>query len=165
MEELLLRLLGKVAEERRADAQEAYERLLSFLPLPGEETAINGGQGPTGVSDPTALYSKLYAPGLAKRLPLTTGRTPPFRSPHRCRPSCGKTSGPPTTRLTISSWRTGSRRSTCLETSSNRRPEFDTLADAYARIAGPSSEQARSVAPKLHGAAPNPAWSPMRGRS
>ena len=60
LEELVLHLLRKAPEARPADTQEVYERLLPFLPLPGEAPAPMAG--PAGVPDPTGVFRHPYAP-------------------------------------------------------------------------------------------------------
>ncbi|MDX2849235.1 protein kinase [Streptomyces sp. PA03-3a] len=61
LEELVLHLLRKRPERRPADAQEVYERLLPFLPPPGQAPAPDEA-GPAGTPDPTGVYRQPYAP-------------------------------------------------------------------------------------------------------
>jgi hypothetical protein len=61
LEALVLHLLRKSPESRPADVQEVYERLMPFLPAPGESSAP-GEAGPPGAPDPTGLYRRPYAP-------------------------------------------------------------------------------------------------------
>lgn len=61
LEELVLRLLRKAPEARPAGTQEVYERLLPFLPQPGDEPAPDEA-GPSGTPDPTAVFRRPYAP-------------------------------------------------------------------------------------------------------
>ncbi|QEU92080.1 serine/threonine-protein kinase [Streptomyces kanamyceticus] len=177
LEELVLRLLGKDPEERPSDTQEVYERLLPFLPLPGEATAVNGSQGPTGVPDPTALYRKPYAPRAREQARAADRPNPavlqPMPVPAQLREDIraardqadhliredrfaqavevlGEVIEPaaralgPENKAVLALRR--QRAAVRLLGGDYRaaRPEFDTLADAYARIAGPTSEQARA---------------------
>ncbi|MFF3075430.1 protein kinase [Kitasatospora sp. NPDC057904] len=78
LEALVLHLLRKTPESRPADVQEVYERLMPFLPAPGEPSALREA-GPTGVPDPTGLYRRPYAPraraeSRLRVTPDTTGR-------------------------------------------------------------------------------------------
>src|SRR5690606_13248116 len=52
LERLVLQLLQKNPEQRPADAQEVYERLLPFLPARGETGVAPGELPPDGVPDP-----------------------------------------------------------------------------------------------------------------
>lgn len=61
LEALVLHLLRKTPESRPVDVQEVYERLMPFLPVPGESSAL-GETGPPGAPDPTGLYRRPYAP-------------------------------------------------------------------------------------------------------
>ncbi|WP_149564497.1 protein kinase domain-containing protein [Streptomyces cacaoi] len=61
LEQLVLQMLAKSAEQRPADAQEIYERLLPFLPAVGQEPAP-GETGPDGTPDPTGVFRHPYAP-------------------------------------------------------------------------------------------------------
>jgi tRNA A-37 threonylcarbamoyl transferase component Bud32/tetratricopeptide (TPR) repeat protein len=177
LEVLVLRLLGKAPEERPADTQEVYEKLLPFLPLPGEEATADGGQGPTGVPDPTALYRKPYAPRAREQAPAAQRPSPavlrPMPVPAQLREDIrtardhaghliqeerfaqavdvlGEVIEPaaralgPENKAVLSLRR--ERAAVRLLGGDYRaaRPEFDTLADAYARIAGPTSEHARA---------------------
>ncbi|MGH3735142.1 MAG: protein kinase domain-containing protein [Micromonosporaceae bacterium] len=56
LERLVLELLAKDPSERPSDAQEVYERLSPFLPVPGGDTGV--GQP----VDPTRPYRRPYAP-------------------------------------------------------------------------------------------------------
>jgi len=58
-----------------------YERLLPFLPLPGDEPAVEGGQGPSGVPDPTVLHRKPYAPLAREQAPTADRPTPVLPQP------------------------------------------------------------------------------------
>ncbi|MEY7972935.1 protein kinase [Saccharomonospora xinjiangensis] len=58
IEELVLQLLAKEPENRPADAQEVYERLLPFLPQPESGTTDDV----TTASDPTRPYRRPLAP-------------------------------------------------------------------------------------------------------
>lgn len=58
IEELVLRLLSKAPEDRPADAQEVYERLLPFLPAP--RSAVRS-DAPSSPSDPTRPYRQPFA--------------------------------------------------------------------------------------------------------
>ncbi|WP_274383902.1 serine/threonine-protein kinase [Saccharothrix deserti] len=71
VEELVLQLLAKVPEDRPADAQEVYERLLPFLPKPRSEAQSDEQSGP---SDPTRPYRQPFAPRSrsASRQPVLT---------------------------------------------------------------------------------------------
>ncbi|MDG4774985.1 serine/threonine-protein kinase [Solwaraspora sp. WMMD792] len=63
VEQLVLDLCAKVAEQRPADAFDVYERLLPYLPPPGAPPAVAGsGREPAGVPDPTLLYRRPNAP-------------------------------------------------------------------------------------------------------
>ncbi|MFG1874594.1 protein kinase [Sphaerisporangium sp. NPDC049003] len=61
LERLTLQLLAKRPEDRPADAQEVFERLIPFLPAPGErpEVAERGG---ARLPDPTRPYRNPCAP-------------------------------------------------------------------------------------------------------
>lgn len=59
LEELVLELLEKEPENRPADAQDVYERLLPFLPRP--RVGEHGGEGAAG-PDPTRPYRQPLAP-------------------------------------------------------------------------------------------------------
>ncbi|MFZ4151006.1 protein kinase domain-containing protein [Streptomyces pseudogriseolus] len=61
LEALVLHLLRKTPESRPVDVQEVYERLMPFLPAPGESSTL-GEAGPSGAPDPTGLYRRPYAP-------------------------------------------------------------------------------------------------------
>ncbi|MBT2509826.1 serine/threonine protein kinase [Streptomyces sp. ISL-98] len=61
LERLTLALLEKKPEDRPAHAQEVYEALLPFLPLPGQQHPAEEG-GPAHTPDPTMLYRRPYAP-------------------------------------------------------------------------------------------------------
>lgn len=63
VEQLVLDLCAKVAEQRPADAFDVYERLLPYVPPPGAPPAAAGsGEEPAGVPDPTLLYRRPNAP-------------------------------------------------------------------------------------------------------
>ncbi|MEU4122717.1 serine/threonine-protein kinase [Streptomyces virginiae] len=61
IEELVLHLLLKRPDRRPADSQAVYERLLPFLPAPGQGSAP-GETGPVGVPDPTGVFRHPFAP-------------------------------------------------------------------------------------------------------
>ncbi|MEN8649071.1 serine/threonine-protein kinase [Streptomyces sp. 21So2-11] len=61
LEQLTLRLLEKKPEDRPAHAQEVYDALLPFVPLPGQQHMVEE-HGPVGAPDPTLLYRRPYAP-------------------------------------------------------------------------------------------------------
>jgi len=61
LEALVLHLLRKAPEARPADVQEVYERLLPFLPGPGDESAPETAV-PAGAPDPTGVFRRPYAP-------------------------------------------------------------------------------------------------------
>ncbi|CAM5547323.1 MULTISPECIES: serine/threonine-protein kinase [Streptomyces] len=61
LEELVLHLLRKAPEARPADVQEVYERLLPFLPLPGDGP-VPREAGPAGAPDPTGIFRHPCAP-------------------------------------------------------------------------------------------------------
>lgn len=62
VEQLVLDLCAKAAEQRPADAFDVYERLLPYLPPPGAPPAAGSGEKPAGVPDPTLLYRRPNAP-------------------------------------------------------------------------------------------------------
>ncbi|QIP84520.1 serine/threonine protein kinase [Streptomyces sp. Tu 2975] len=61
LEALVLHLLRKRPEHRPADTQEVYERLLPFLPAPGD-TSVPHASGPADAPDPTGVFRRPYAP-------------------------------------------------------------------------------------------------------
>ncbi|MFG3259878.1 protein kinase [Streptomyces sp. NPDC048172] len=61
LEQLVLQMLAKSPEQRPADAQEVYERLLPFLPAAGQEPTP-GETGPADTPDPTRVFRHPYAP-------------------------------------------------------------------------------------------------------
>ncbi|MGW4112555.1 protein kinase domain-containing protein [Actinosynnema sp. NPDC004786] len=78
IEKLVLRLLSKAPEDRPADAQEVYERLLPFLPAP--RSAVRS-DAPSSPSDPTRPYRQPFAPrgrGTSRRLVPASPRVPDF---------------------------------------------------------------------------------------
>ncbi|WP_406423277.1 protein kinase [Streptomyces sp. NBC_00873] len=180
LEELVLHLLRKAPEQRPADTQEVYERLLPFLPPPGQErTAAEAG--PAGVPDPTGLFRHPYAPRARAQASPAGGAAPVVPAPH-----AQPVPVPAQLRQDIkeaydhsdalleeerfaqaaevlseviepAALALGSESKPVLALRRRRAavrllggdyraalPEFDSLADAYARINGPTGEQARS---------------------
>ncbi|MGW4047341.1 protein kinase domain-containing protein [Streptomyces sp. NPDC004721] len=179
LEELVLHLLRKRPERRPADAQEVYERLLPFLPPPGQAPAPDEA-GPAGTPDPTGIYRQPYAPR------PRTGTQPARIPPTRAEPSAPPAAAATRLREDIRAARAqanallederfaqaGEVLSSVIEPaalalgSDNREvldlrmeraavrflggdyrralPEFDALARAFSRTAGPTSEKARS---------------------
>jgi len=80
LEALVLHLLRKSPESRPADMQEVYQRLLPFLPAPGESSAL-GEAGPPGVPDPTGLYRHPYAPRAMSRAATAATAAPSAPAP------------------------------------------------------------------------------------
>lgn len=62
LEALVLYLLRKAPEARPADAQEVYDRLRPFLPLPGAPAVRPEGDGAPALPDPTRVFRLPYAP-------------------------------------------------------------------------------------------------------
>ncbi|MEU6036046.1 serine/threonine-protein kinase [Actinomadura sp. NPDC047616] len=81
LERLILQLLEKNPEQRPADAQEVYERLLPFLPDRGETGVAPGELPPDDVPDPTRPYRTPLAPLARTRAaepePVTQTQTQP----------------------------------------------------------------------------------------
>ncbi|MBT2525995.1 serine/threonine protein kinase [Streptomyces sp. ISL-99] len=180
LEELVLLLLSKAPEKRPADTQEVYERLLPFLPPPGQEpTAAEAG--PAGAPDPTGLFRHPYAPRARTKTSATAGPAPtasPLAQPAIPVPAqlreeikeayahsdalleeerfaqaaevLGEIIEPAALALGSESKQVlGLRRQRAairLLGGDYRAalPEFDALADAYARIVGPTGEKARA---------------------
>lgn len=61
LEDLVLRLLRKAPEARPAGTQEVYERLLPFLPQPGDKP-VPAEAGPSAAPDPAEVFRRPYAP-------------------------------------------------------------------------------------------------------
>lgn len=70
LERLVLDLLAKAPDQRPTDAYEGYERLLPFLPAPGEQPETAGATTDT-MPDPTLVFRRPNAP----RRPPETGPT------------------------------------------------------------------------------------------
>lgn len=106
IEELVLHLLAKAPEDRPADAQEVYERLLPFLPTPRSGVRSDA---PSSPSDPTRPYRQPFAPrGRGPRVDRCPRRFELRTSPARA------------TRRPNWSWLVGSpRRRSCWRTSSD----------------------------------------------
>lgn len=80
LEELVLRLLRKTPETRPAGMQEVYERLVPFLPRPGDDEPEPEETGPDAdVPDPARVFRRPYAPR-GKTVDGST-RTGPARHP------------------------------------------------------------------------------------
>ncbi|MET8331109.1 protein kinase [Streptomyces sp. NPDC005181] len=180
LEELVLHLLRKAPEQRPADTQEVYERLLPFLPPPGEEPTATEA-GPAGVPDPTGLFRHPYAPRARAQASPAGGATPavpaprsqPVPVPAQLRQDIKEAYDHSDALLEEERFAQaaevlseviepaglalGSESKQVLALRRRRAavrllggdyraalPEFDSLADAYARITGPTGEQARS---------------------
>lgn len=76
LESLVLHLLLKAPEARPADAQEVHERLLPFLPVPGDPPVPAEGEGAAGFPDPTGVFRLPYAPRPRRGGQTPTGPTP-----------------------------------------------------------------------------------------
>ncbi|KUJ38387.1 serine/threonine protein kinase [Streptomyces sp. NRRL F-5122] len=181
LEELVLHLLRKRPERRPADAQEVYERLLPFLPPPGQAAAPDE-VGPVGTPDPTGIYRQPYAPR------PRAGTQPPNIPATHAEPSAPPVPPAAAARLREdikvaraqanalleeerftqaaevlsdvvepAALALGSDNSEVLDLRMDRAavrflggdyrralPEFDALASAFSRTAGPTSEKARS---------------------
>ncbi|MFJ5557308.1 hypothetical protein ACIQCD_07745 [Streptomyces sp. NPDC093250] len=164
------------------DVQEVYERLMPFLPVPGESSAL-GEAGPPGAPDPTGLYRRPYAPRTrAERRPPVTPDTaapgqvaehvvsPPERELLRARlrevdehyialmeeerytqaaEVAGEMIEPLAKALGAENkavLRLRQRRAVSRQLAGDHRaalPEFEALAEAFARISGPAGEAAR----------------------
>jgi tRNA A-37 threonylcarbamoyl transferase component Bud32 len=180
LEELVLHLLRKAPEQRPADTQEVYERLLPFLPPPGRApTAAEAG--PAGVPDPTGLFRHPYAPRARAQASPAGGAAPVVPTPHaqplpvpaqlrqdikeaydhsdalleeerfaQAAEVLSEVIEPAALALGSESKQVLAlrrRRAAVRLLGGDYRaalPEFDSLADAYARITGPTGEQARS---------------------
>lgn len=180
LEELVLHLLRKAPEQRPADTQEVYERLLPFLPPPGQKpTAAEAG--PAGVPDPTGLFRHPYAPRARAQASPAGGAAPVVPAPHaqpvpvpvqlrqdikeaydhsdalleeerfaQAAEVLSEVIEPAALALGSESKQLLAlrrRRAAVRLLGGDYRaalPEFDSLADAYARISGPTGEQARS---------------------
>ncbi|MGI5163397.1 protein kinase domain-containing protein [Spirillospora sp. CA-253888] len=68
LEALVLHLLQKTPDQRPADAQEVYDRLVPFLPDRGSTGLAPGEQAPDDAPDPTRPYRMPLAP-LARSVP------------------------------------------------------------------------------------------------
>lgn len=79
LERLVLQLLQKNPEQRPADAQEVYERLLPFLPDRGKTGVAPGELPPDDVPDPTRPYRTPLAP-LARTRTAAPEPLPPTRT-------------------------------------------------------------------------------------
>lgn len=71
LEHLALSLLEKKPEDRPANAQEVYDTLLPYLPLPGQKQPAEE-HGPAHTPDPTQLYRRPYAPRPQPQAPVPT---------------------------------------------------------------------------------------------
>ncbi|WP_326807179.1 protein kinase [Streptomyces sp. NBC_01775] len=178
LEDLVLQMLSKSAEQRPADTQEVYERLLPFLPEAGQDPAPEE-TGPAGAPDPTGVFRHPYAPRSRPTAP------PPAPTPTLIDPQAQPVPVPEQLRVDIESayaqadalmgeerfaqaaevlgevlapaaQALGADNKKVLELRRKRSgmlilggdyraalPEFDALADAYARTSGPTSKAAR----------------------
>ncbi len=80
LEELVLHLLLKRPDRRPVDSQAVYERLLPFLPSPGQPMAP-GETGPVGVPDPTGVFRHPFAPRPRRTAPVAVA-TPTLVDPN-----------------------------------------------------------------------------------
>ncbi|MFJ8438996.1 serine/threonine-protein kinase [Kitasatospora griseola] len=181
LEALVLHLLRKTPESRPVDVQEVYERLIPFLPAPGESSAL-GEAGPPGAPDPTRLYRRPYAPrtraeGRTRTVPSTVPDqvaayvvSPPEREQLRSQlrevnehyialmdeerytqaaEVAGEMIAPLARALGTENKAVlglRRRRAVSRQLAGDHRaalPEFEELTEAYGRINGPTSEDAR----------------------
>ncbi|MEU0443036.1 MULTISPECIES: serine/threonine-protein kinase [unclassified Streptomyces] len=182
LEALVLHLLRKAPEARPVDVQEVYDRLVPFLPAPGESSAL-GEAGPPGAPDPTGLYRRPYAPrARSQSLPRPAAdaaaagqdagqvMSPPDRELLRARlrevdgqyialmaeerytqaaEVAGEMVEPLARALGAENkavLRLRRRRAISRQLAGDHRAalaEFETLAEAYGRINGPTGEEAR----------------------
>jgi tRNA A-37 threonylcarbamoyl transferase component Bud32 len=79
LERLVLDLLRKIPEQRPADAQEVFARLLPFLPERGAAGVAVGEAAPDGMPDPTRPYRAPSAPR-ARTAPAEAEAAPATRA-------------------------------------------------------------------------------------
>ncbi|WP_079084871.1 serine/threonine-protein kinase [Streptomyces dysideae] len=175
LEQLALSLLEKKPEDRPTNAQEVYDTVLPYLPLPGQKQAAEE-HGPAHTPDPTQLYRRPYAPRPQPQAPVPTPTVLDLSAQPvpvaaqvleamkaaiaQCDALLDKgrftqaaevlqdVVGPAATGLGAENprvlWIRKRRAAVLIIGGDFRRalPEFDALADAYARTAGPNSTDA-----------------------
>jgi tRNA A-37 threonylcarbamoyl transferase component Bud32/tetratricopeptide (TPR) repeat protein len=180
LEALVRHLLRKRPEHRPADTQEVHERLLPFLPAPGDMPAPEAA-GPADAPDPTGVFRHPYAPRPRPEIrpagPQPTQVDPQAqavaRVPEHLREAIREAyahsdalleeerfaqaaevlseivaeAGPVLGADSRQILALRRQRAAIRFLGGDYRqalPEFDALADAYGRTAGPTSEDARS---------------------